>query len=377
MRIGIITHNYPSNRKDRKDAGIFLYDFAHELAKSHDVFVLCPYFEGKKGKYKNVPVSWFDWGGGKEKFGNWSLISPTTPIKFLKLMLNGTKETSKFVKKHDLDFLLAAWALPSGVFAWQANRSLGVPYATWSLGSDLNVFANIPITRQLISFSLKNADVRFANSHKLCSKIKLLSGGKGVFMPAITSFEIKKPKNIKLSSNNLYFLYVGRLEKIKGPDILINTVKTLAESLDNFRVNIIGDGTLEQELKKIVDDHNLGNIINFLGRRGKEDVAGYMAASDCLIIPSRNESLPLVMIEAANVGLPIIASDVGDCKRIIDSYNVGYSFPAEDEKMLLEKMVAVVESGKSFKRDYKKRLKTFANDFTQSEAVRILENNIK
>jgi len=83
LKIGILTHNYPINSKERKDAGIFIYDFCQELSKYAQVFVFCPDFGGKKEIYKKIPVTWFDWGGGNEKFGNWKLLIQYMFLSFL------------------------------------------------------------------------------------------------------------------------------------------------------------------------------------------------------------------------------------------------------------------------------------------------------
>lgn len=169
MKIGIFTHNFPENRDDRKDAGVFLRDFADELKRKHEVYIYKPKLN--------------------DKLGNWSFFSPLSVYRFIKLILIGKKEAIDFAGKNELDYCLAAWAIPSGIFTFFIKKSLKIPYAVWCLGSDINLHARIPILRQIIKSVLKNADRVFANSMFLKNKIEKFSGRKCIFLPAVTNIK--------------------------------------------------------------------------------------------------------------------------------------------------------------------------------------------
>lgn len=376
MRIGILTHNYPRTSDDRKDAGIFVYDFAQELSKEGEVFVLCPNFAGKKEEYKKVPVTWFDWMGGNEKLGSWKTFDPLSLIKFISLILEGRRAALKFAKENKLDFLLACWAIPSGVYGEYVKRHTGIPYSTWSLGSDLNVYVKYPILSNLIKNSLRNADVRFANSYLLLDKIKKIVGLDAQFLPAITHFDVKGVKPTKLDEKKFNFLFVGRLEKVKGPDILIKACNRLNKQGVNFSLKIVGEGNMREKIRAMIVDFGLERKVKLLGRLGKTEVASLMLGSDCLVIPSRNESLPLVLIEAARAGLPVVATDAGDCRRLIEDYNIGFVAGVQDEE-LADFMKAAANEGKQFKERRKEGLKKISERLSQENAVNILLEAIK
>src|SRR5258708_28485886 len=249
LKIGILTHNYPINSKERKDAGIFIYDFCQELSKHADVFVFCPDFGGKKEIYKKVKVTWFDWKGGNEKFGNWKLFNPLYVLKFFKLIYIGQSKAIEFARKNNLDYCLTCWTLPSAIFGLRIKQALNISYATWSLGSDVNKYVKIPILGQLIYLSLKSADSLFANSFALSRKVEGICGRRCDFMPAITTFNSRKDIRIQIDDNFYNFLFVGRLEKVKGLDILLSAVKKLSNKEASFRINLLGGGTLLEELK--------------------------------------------------------------------------------------------------------------------------------
>lgn len=377
MKIGILSHNYPKSSQDRADAGIFIYDFAHELAKRADVFIFCPDFGGKKEKYKTVPVSWFDWGGSSEKFGNWKIWNPKSLLNFYQLITCGQSQAVSFAQRNRLDYCLACWSLPSAIFAKAIMDELGVPYGAWSLGSDLNKYVRYPILGEMIKSSLRSADLRFANSYILCDRVKEVTGLDCSFMPAITDFDIAKIKSVKpkLDKHVFNFLYVGRFELVKGTDILVEAIRVLAKGENNFMVTFIGDGTLMPAVKQKIDGYRLGSKTNLLGTCGKDVIAGYMLASDSLVIPSRSESLPLVLLEAAKSGLPIISTDVGDCKRMTEDYNVGYSVvPGKPEE--LAKVMRKMMHTKTDRKVFAAGLRRISQDFTQKTAVDTLMSAI-
>lgn len=315
MNIAIFTHNYPKKINDRKDAGIFVHDFEKELGKNHKVFIFCP-----------------DYGNNK-KFGNWSIFNPLSAINFFRNIFFGIKESLKFVEKNKIDYVLSAWAIPSGIYALAAKIKFGTRYGIWYLGSDLNIYSKLPIISTFIYFLSIKADNLFANSYALV-KIAKKKYGNCIMLPASTNLEKinqegKSKHNIKLSKKQVNILYVGRLEKVKGPDLLVEAAKKINKK---FKVRIIGDGTMKSSL-----DSQLANV-ELLGYLGLDEMTAFMKASDFLIIPSRNESLPLVILEAAKFNLPVLASDVGDCKYVLSKYKIGKTFEKENIMDMAQKI---------------------------------------
>ncbi len=113
---------------------------------------------------------------------------------------------------------------------------------------------------------------------------------------------------------------VGRLAHSKGFDILIEAFR--AANLPNARLVIFGEGRERRRLERL-----LGPNMAMPGfRKGIKD---YYQAFDLFVCPSRREPLPLVMLEAFDAGLPIVASTADGCRELIDEYG-GYLFPIDD-----------------------------------------------
>ncbi len=374
MRIGILSHNYPRFSTERKDAGVFVYDFAKSLNKKERVFVFAPDFGGKKESYKNIPVTWFDWNGPHKKLGDWNLYSPYSLFNFFNLLFFGSKKAISFVKINKIDYCLAAWSIPSGIYAYFIKKILGTPYGVWNLGSDINKYANYPILSSLIILSLKNADHVFANSFNLVKKVENLTSRKVFMLPAVTRFDIVSNKKESNKSEKFKFLFVGRLEKVKGPDIILSAVSILKNSYPglDFSVNILGDGTMKHQLKEQMYKLDISDVVNLVGWADEHEVAKHMISSDCLLIASRSESLPLVILEAAKANLPVIASNVGDCSFLIKKYKIGFTFPNENDKDLANCMLKIIKEN-NFK---KSGFASLTQDFSLEKSTELFMGKV-
>ena len=375
-RIAIFTHNYPVTSMERKDAGIFVYDFAHELYKSADVFVFCPDFGGKKEKYRKVPVTWMDWHGPKKKFGTWSFFSPISVFNFFKLMYIGCRGAEKFVKENKIDYSLACWTLPASIYTLWLKIKLDKPYGVWILGSDVNIYAKFPILKQLTVMALKKAKTRFANSYWLINIVEKFSGKKCVYMDAITDFNVNNVKKKKLDSNVFNFMFAGSIRKVKGVDVLVKAALELKERNPNFVVHILGDGPIKSEVEGYVTKNDLTKNVIFYGVVNKEIVASFMKSADALIVSSRAESIPLVIVEAARVGLPTISTDVGDDRIVIEKYKIGLVCKNEDPIDMAKTMFKAMKEGKNFRKKRQLGLKELSKSRSQKIAVATLLKEI-
>ncbi len=319
MRIGIVTHNYSITREDKKNAGIFVADFASALNKKMPVFIFQLHLPESALTPRHV-------------------FNPFSVVRLIDLLKKGTDDCARFVEENKIDFLIAMWALPAGLIAAHVKKKHTIPYAIWSLGSDINTYAHMPIIKNLVINALFNADVLFSNSRLVCQKVEKLSHKSCHLLPAVTDFSTTNIKPKKLDPTKYHFLFVGRLEKIKGADLLIQAAQMLKKHKDTFMIHILGDGRERARLEKMVQKFSIEEHVHFLGNVSRKTVVAYMLGSDALVITSRSESLPLVFLEAMRAGLPIISTDVGDCKRLINKYNAGLLINGKDYKTIATSM---------------------------------------
>ena len=121
------------------------------------------------------------------------------------------------------------------------------------------------------------------------------------------------PKLSKFNKKNKkYALAIGRLEKIKGFDLLIS-------SWINIKTNliIIGSGKEKQNLINLIDKKNLTEKISILDNIKKDELINFYRDASSLIISSRDEGGPRVALEALYLGVPVLSTDVGHMNYIL------------------------------------------------------------
>ncbi|KKN31957.1 hypothetical protein LCGC14_0818630 [marine sediment metagenome] len=145
----------------------------------------------------------------------------------------------------------------------------------------------------------------------------------------------------RLSLNEDVFIManVGRLHPDKDQKTLISAFcSALPELPANTQLLIFGKGKLEGDLKQLVIELKIQENVKFMGH--VKDVKYYFKAFDLFILTSDNEPFGMVLLEALVAGLPIISSDCGGAKEVVET--TGTLFPFADEEALSGKLIDAV-----------------------------------
>lgn len=119
--------------------------------------------------------------------------------------------------------------------------------------------------------------------------------------------------------------FVGRLERVKGPDRFLDVA---AESAGDARFVLIGGGSLEPEVRTEISRRHLDPRVALVGQ--VEDAMSLMPQLDVLALTSRHEGLPMVLLEAAATGLPVVAFEVGGVGQLLDGGPAAVCVPPGD-----------------------------------------------
>ena len=119
----------------------------------------------------------------------------------------------------------------------------------------------------------------------------------------------------------LKLVVIGRLTKQKGHSLLINALKMLEDKI-NFVLFIIGEGELKEDLIKLAKELNLEKRIKFLGNQN--DIPAILRTCDMYLLPSLWEGLSISLLEAISTGIPIVATDVGSNKKVLENSKTTY-----------------------------------------------------
>lgn len=147
-----------------------------------------------------------------------------------------------------------------------------------------------------------------------------------------------------------YALFVGRLSPEKGCTVLLLAWKCFLESYDVtqnvFRPEllVVGDGPDKKSLEQWSEEHQL-NRVRFTGMLPRNQVQALMKRAEFLILPSLwYEGFPMAIVEAFSCGTPVLASDLGGMKEIIEEGVTGRKFTVGDVRELAEKMNTMFNS---------------------------------
>ncbi len=151
-------------------------------------------------------------------------------------------------------------------------------------------------------------------------------------------------------------LFVGRIEQIKGIDILLRALALLFSRRPDLRREICllvvggaldpGDDAPETEkiaeLRRLVHDHRMEDNVMFVGSRDQTQLALYYAAADVCAVPSLTESFGLVALEAMACGTPVVGTRVGGLQTLIEDGESGILVPAGDYDALADSIAQVL-----------------------------------
>lgn len=144
-------------------------------------------------------------------------------------------------------------------------------------------------------------------------------------------------------------LGVGRFVEKKGFKYLIEAAHILRERGMQFTLTLIGDGPLAMQLKQLVDEYKVNDIVVFTGQRTTAEVRKTMLESDIVIVPSvtsetgEKEGLPVVIMEAMATGVPVVASAHSGIPEIVLPEKTGYLTPEKDAQAIADAIYQIVQ----------------------------------
>ncbi len=153
---------------------------------------------------------------------------------------------------------------------------------------------------------------------------------------------------------------VGRLMPEKGHDILISALKHVGEVRPDARLVIAGEGPQRQPLEALIERLGVADKVTLLGER--TDVHSILAAADAFVMSSRWEGLPISLLEAASQALPMVSTDVGGCREVVNP-DVGGVLASPEMGALATAMLDVM--GRSA--EERARMGRDLRDFARSE----------
>jgi glycosyltransferase involved in cell wall biosynthesis len=322
---------------------------AHLKKAGLDIQVLAPAYKGLKSheidgvkvnRFRYAPASWeflTHEEGAPSKMAN----KPWLQLLAIPYIISGFFKCIKICRKFKPDIIHAHWPFPHAYIALGAAKLFKIPLVLNFHGAELLLIRKKKWVKPLLKFAISQAQAVFANSSFTASKIKALRNVEIEWSPYGTTLETgtgnAEPHPVQ---GKFKILFVGRHIERKGICYLIEAAKYLPR--DQFEIRIVGVGDLTEELKKLASESATPNSaeIIFTGKLSPEALANEYKTANVFTLPAivdskgDTEGLGVVLIEAMELGLPIVASNVGGIPDVVIDGETGILVPEKDPEAL-------------------------------------------
>tara|TARA_B100000073_G_scaffold14993_1_gene12208 strand:- start:3115 stop:4323 length:1209 start_codon:yes stop_codon:yes gene_type:complete len=342
MKILIISfHTCPVNKLGQKDTGglnLYVHQLSEQLGErnnSVDIFtrkhdVTDPI---KIDINKNSQLIHFD-AGDLDQTKN-EMVDHITLF---------TDNVTEYIKKHSIEYdLIYSNYWMSGIIGSKLSQFLSIPHiiSFHTMGktkrtanhmeneSDYRISQEIDLIKKSDAIIVPSLQERENLEQNYIHNNNIYTVSPGVDLNQFQKLDKKKSRNkLGIDQNTHILLSVGRLEPLKGYDLLIESLAYINLDNINFQLIIIGGddrSNLELErLTRIAKENDVHDKVSFIGAVDHDILPLYFSASDIFTMPSAYETFGIAALEASACGLPVIAPQVGGLKSIVKHGFTGY-----------------------------------------------------
>ena len=359
MKVLVIGSVYPRFDKDAEVPWLRT-SVAHLKKAGVEIQVLAPAYKGLKShdidgtrvnRFRYAPASWeilTHEEGAPSKMAS----RPWLQLLAIPYIINGFFKCLKICRKWRPDIIHAHWPFPHAYIALGAAKLFRIPLVLNFHGAELLLIRKKKWVKPLLKFAIGQAQAVFANSSFTAGKIKAIRNVDVEWSPYGTTLDERRETRDEREGSGLAphpvngkfkVLFVGRHIERKGICYLIEAAKYL--SADKFEIRIVGEGDLTEELKaqaaQLEGDKNAASIV-FTGKLVAPELAREYREANVFVLPAivdhkgDTEGLGVVLIEAMELGLPIIASNVGGIPDVVVNNESGILVPEKDPVALAD-----------------------------------------
>jgi teichuronic acid biosynthesis glycosyltransferase TuaC len=285
------------------------------------------------------------------------------------------RHLQRLQEQSDFDIIDAHYFYPDGVAAALLGGALKKPFVVTARGSDINLISSHSIPRRMICFAARRAAGIIAVSRALkealidigvsASDITVLRNG--VDLQTFAPGDRHKAR-AELAVQGRVLLSVGHLIDLKGHAIVVAALSQISRCT----LLIAGEGPDLVRLRTLASQLGLADRVRFLGAVPHEQLRKYYLAADALVLASRHEGWPNVLLEAIACGTPVIASAVGGIPEIISSPSAGVLMRSRTPEGVIEAVTRLFGDAPR-REDTRAFAEQFTWDATSAGQIRLFE----
>ena len=216
----------------------------------------------------------------------------------------------------------------------------------------------IEVQKLLRNWSINSAEIVITPSDHLKSFVSGIGYSKKILKinNGVNITDINRANESKADIN---LIIISRLVVQKNINIVIEAMKLLDNK--NLKLSIIGEGGEFSKLESTIHDLNLQNQVQLLGKIDNNKVSQFLLTADIFIQASDYEGLPHSVLEAINYEVPILSTETGGCKDLLNDGERGFIIPMPPDKKIIAENISFIIRNKTEATKRAGKAKTFIN----------------
>lgn len=266
--------------------------------------------------------------------------------------LSGIRRYIKYLKKNEFDIIHAHY-FDSVLLTAVATRFAGPVKLVTSRRGFIDSEHPQKIKQAVLRILKNNYDNIICNSQALAEftvknekvspeKVKVIYNGTDIGKFTDVKNKPDTLEKLNIPESGFLVVSVSNLRPVKNIPMLIKAAKQLVPKYPELQFVVIGEGNQRPYLEKLVKSYNLSDNFHLVGKISNP--APFLARADIGVLTSKSESLSNTLIEYSLSGLPVVASDVGGNREIIEDGQTGFLFESDNLDHLIEKLNVLIEN---------------------------------
>lgn len=357
MRILHIVTAFPRQPSD--PIAPWLVALLHRLRdRGHDVEVLASSYKGLPDhtadgipvhRFRYFPARW-ERLTHEETAPDRMRRSPLYAVMPIFFLLGGMRRAWQVARRGRFDIIHVHWPMPMALLGWAARRARRVSMVTTFYGIELRwVQSRLPFLRWLVRWAARSSAQAVAISTYTARELRKFVDVPIEVIPYTADFPTPASPGARAPNGERAILFVGRLIERKGVAHLVRALSRVRRAVP-ARLVVIGDGPERAALTDVATRAGVASHVEFRGRVTDEELRRAYASADVFVLPSildarqDTEGLGVVLLEAMNYSVPVVASEIGGITDIVLNERTGLLVPPGDEDALATALTRVLSN---------------------------------